>query len=458
LAPIHLAIENRFSINRNAVLKALLAGGANPNIAARDGQSPLHLASRLRNATAAAELLNGGANVNALDANGETPLHIILSGLAFDIKLPHLLLDHGADLTAKNRAGLIPGQYAEPRQHANREYDSIASQLWWEHIVKLFDEGNVAELDRLFDAAPQALSFRAGYQPDTLLERAIHAKRFDLLEDLLSRRAKAGLMDSDLDDALKYASWEKLDFAVRLLAAGANVNSKGESGRTALHVAARARNCDLLRMLIAKGADLRAVDGARTTVLDATFEHMNHSTDRRTIDLLLEAGHPPTLLSAAAHGDVEMLSTLSGDDLQLLDREYNATGVRPLHAAVCAGQTEVVKWLAERGVDLNASNPQPGRGVHTPLLTALSRNQEEIALLLINLGADVNGKSTHGAYPVNAVVAWGRSPRILELLLARNANRTSIYQKKTVIELAKESKSKYRERYLELLGVSAEAH
>jgi ankyrin repeat protein len=191
------------------------------------------------------------------------------------------------------------------------------------------------------------------------------------------------------------------------------------------------------------------------TVLDALFERTFHRHDLKAVQLLLEAGHPPTLLSAAASGDVELLRKLSGDDLQTLDRAYTGNGIRPLHAAVLGEQLGAVKWLVERGVDLNASN-HGGQGkvpVDTPLMEALSHNNTEIAILLINLGADVNQKGSHGKYPVNVVIAWGRSPKILEALLAHQANLSFTYQKKTVRELVRDSKSKNRERYLELLGV-----
>ena len=45
-----------------------------------------------------------------------------------------------------------------------------------------------------------------------------------------------------------------------------------------------------------------------------------------------------------------------------------------------------------------------------------------------------------------------RGPQVLEALLAHGADLSFTYQKKSVQELAKNSKSKHRERYLELLN------
>ncbi len=46
----------------------------------------------------------------------------------------------------------------------------------------------------------------------------------------------------------------------QLLAAGADINAKDDSGETALHCAARAGHSKIVRVLIAKGADVNAKD------------------------------------------------------------------------------------------------------------------------------------------------------------------------------------------------------
>ena len=86
------------------------------------------------------------------------------------------------------------------------------------------------------------------------------------------------------------------------------------------------------------------------------------------------------------------------------------------------------------------------------MMVALGYNMADIAILLIDHGADVNCKSSNGYYPVHAVIAWNRDPKILEVLLTHGADPTFKHQNKTAVELAINSKSKHRGRYLELLG------
>jgi ankyrin repeat protein len=448
VAPLHFAVDRR-----DAILKLLISNGEDPNLPRPDGKTPLHLAAERSNDAAVVVLLKAGAHVNAVDSQGRTPLHVALSSAVDNRKVGQPLIDHGANLTAMDHAGLIPGKDVKVSD------GGIAGSIWWDQIVKAFDSGNVAKIDQMFDVAPEALTFGREDTGESFLERAIREKRVDIFDYVIARRRGANLPDTHLSDTLRAVSWGQPEFVERLLDAGADVNSRSKTGRTALHVAATATNVAVLRLLLARGADVTAVDDAGTTVLDALFENTFHHDDRNALDLLRDAGHPPTLLSAAATGDLALLSQLSNDDLQALDRGYNATGIRPMHAAVLGGQTGVVQWLVKRGVDLNASNRGgPGRRtLETPLMMALGYNDTEIATMLINLGADVNDNGGFGLHPLSAVVAWDRSPKILEALLAHNVDLTVKHEKMTVRDLAKASKSKNRERYLELLGVSAEA-
>jgi ankyrin repeat protein len=88
-------------------------------------------------------------------------------------------------------------------------------------------------------------------------------------------------------------------------------------------------------------------------------------------------------------------------------------------------------------------------------MRALSHGLTDVAILLINSGADVNCKGSSGHYPVHAVVEWERDPKLLEALLAHGADPMLKYRDRTAIDLAKSSKCKHREWYLELFGAAA---
>jgi ankyrin repeat protein len=117
------------------VVRLLLEHGADPNIQNEDGWTPLHVAAIRGHVDVVRFLLEHGANPNARDKDGMTPLHLMseyhefLSLLLrygdkdeilkygkpppprwvpFHVEVAKLLLEHGADLNAKNESGWTP--------------------------------------------------------------------------------------------------------------------------------------------------------------------------------------------------------------------------------------------------------------------------------------------------------------------------------------------------------------
>lgn len=66
---------------------------------------------------------------------------------------------------------------------------------------------------------------------------------------------------------------------------------------------------------------------------------------------------------------------------------------RPIHVAAYYGRDEIIKYLAMKGADLNALNKG---GKRTALLTAIWKDHESTALLLLSLGADSTIKTSSG--------------------------------------------------------------
>jgi ankyrin repeat protein len=87
-----------------ADLAALLLGaGANPNLAAAEGETPLHIAAFEGSEPCVRLLLQNGADVNARTELGKTPL--MNAAQAGSLSVLRTLLDAGADITALDKAG-----------------------------------------------------------------------------------------------------------------------------------------------------------------------------------------------------------------------------------------------------------------------------------------------------------------------------------------------------------------
>ena len=147
--------------------------------------------------------------------------------------------------------------------------------------------------------------------------------------------------------------------AVRaLLSAGEDVNAAQGDGMTALHWAARRGESEMVRMLLAAGANLRAITrlGNYTPLLLAS-----------------EGGHAAAIDALVA----------AGADL----KSTTAAGVTPLMLASASGQAPAVKALLAHGPDVNATEPLRGQ---TALMFAAANRRADVVRVLIAAKANVN--------------------------------------------------------------------
>ena len=84
----------------------LLDNGADANIAAADGYTPLHLAVMKGNQNLVKLFLEKNALVNTQNADGDSPLHTAVSNGFFDIT--KLLIKKGSNVNVQNKEGRTP--------------------------------------------------------------------------------------------------------------------------------------------------------------------------------------------------------------------------------------------------------------------------------------------------------------------------------------------------------------
>lgn len=143
--------------------------------------------------------------------------------------------------------------------------------------------------------------------------------------------AKAQMPPSAMDIArqggLPQAAWSGDLAAIERLAAAGGIDARDGHGRTALHIAAHARQREAMRLLVRLGADPRALDAQRY--------------DAVTI--------------AAVADDVETLrvALAIGGDPKAITSPYDGTA---LIAAAHLGHDEVVRVLIEAGAPLDHVN------------------------------------------------------------------------------------------------------
>jgi len=132
------------------------------------------------------------------------------------------------------------------------------------------------------------------------------------------------------------------------------------------------------------------------------------------------------LACAADGGQKDMVKYLleKGSDVNAT----NSTGLTALHFAACGNKTnqaDVAILLLDNGADVNAK----ANGGNTPLHYAASRGNAEVAKLLLDKGADINAKANVNIYknltPLHQAVSVG-SVSVTELLLDKGADANAI--------------------------------
>ena len=207
--------------------------------------------------------------------------------------------------------------------------------------------------------------------------------------------------------------------ALRLLAKGANPNTPGADGTTAIMWAASNADVELVRALARAGADVTLKNQFGTTAL--TEAAILGSAP--IIDALIKAGADPNtknpegetaLMAAARSGKVDAAAVLIEAGAEINAKEEFG-GQSALMWAAAQSQAGMVKLLVSRGADVNArglvrnwerkviNEPRPkdmNEGGFTPLLYAAREGCVECARQLMAAGADPDIADPHLATPL----------------------------------------------------------
>jgi ankyrin repeat protein len=262
------------------------------------GLTPLLFASREGCLDCVRALVDGGADINASDPEGITPLIMALINLRFDVA--SLLIDKGAnihrwdwygrtplyaavDMNTIPRGGRPDGPVTDTTtslQLIERLLASGAnpnSQLKLVPPLRHLVDDRVVDRSLVIGATPLLRAAKAFDTPAVALLLK-HGANVHLpnVRGMTPVMVAAGLASVDADSRGLYTTEDVQQRSIAtltlLLEHGADINGQ-ESGRglTALHEAARWGWNDVVKFLIAHGADVRATDTRGMTPVDSAL-------------------------------------------------------------------------------------------------------------------------------------------------------------------------------------------
>lgn len=468
--------------------KTLLEKGADANTRDERKATALMLVASSGNRDLVTLLLDRGADVKAADDEGDQALY-----WAVNAEIVHLLHSRGADVNARNADGetvlmrivgrhsptLVKALLAEGADPKRKDRDGVTALIrtasWTQYdMVVGGEEEACAEIARMLVSAGAEVNAQ-DREGMTALMRAASGDHSKTVLALLECGADVNLRDRRGRTALTWAARSGKDnedvlalikkgaqvgvlpallmgdreAARTALTQSADLNARGPYGEMALMVAAEKGDADLVRALLAKGADPNAHEDEsdESEAYRQRSLHSNRSPARRE-----NVGVTALHLALAGRADYAIPSgslSWSGDPkeparLQIVKAlleggaDVNARdedGRTALLLAVVVSPIEVVRTLLDRGADLHVLAPPLFEGASplvfakraTALTIAAGVKRPEIVRELLASGADPNARNP-GDVTALIAAAGTDAPESVRLLLAKGADANAKMQ------------------------------
>lgn len=340
----------------------------------------LHHVVRNKNVDLLKLLLSKGIDVNSKDSEGNTALHIAAEKCS--TQLEEILVSNNADLTSVNNFGHTPLFLAEETFRKGRK----------KFVKILLRKGR-----RL--SGKNYKHYKSYYR---LCEKIIRGSVYSYKKFLRNQDLDVDFTQiNGVESPLMFAVLKgRFDIVKNLVDAGANVNfRKNGKGESALHLAAKYNQIEIMSFLLESGAD------PNCTISDAYLWTPLHyavgNPGRMPAEMLLNRGALPNLSNvtlpylsalheAVAAGNVFCVELLLNHNADIDHRDK--MGMTALLQACEYSQAEVIELLLRNKADPNIADNE-GR---TALLVACSSDEDYVVERLVQQGADLDVRDNNG--------------------------------------------------------------
>jgi ankyrin repeat protein len=388
--PLHTAAFD----GRSDIVRFLLGKGADINLLNRNKQTALHSAS---SEEVAGLLIEAGISVDARDAKGRTALH-----LSNNVELSRYLLSKGASIEAKDNLGETP----------------------LHHAMNAYSKKPIAKFLILADADI--------YSKDINGKLPIHKVKSLEIGQLLFRYFPEYKNMVDTKDAagktpLQYAITKgQKSLALLFVHSGADVNQKGDDGKSLLHLAYNRESVDLL---ISKKIEINTTDqNGKTPLYDSLLN--GHEVVAGTLincgANLAQEEKDFLLANAAIKGHFAVLKLLCQQGANVT--QLNDAGKNLTYLALHNNKVEIAEFLLERGVTISAEEKD------FLLHLAATEGYLQVAALLIEQGANLQQLGDNGKTLL--YLALNRGQKEVSKLLVQKGLKLTMQEEELLVQEA----------------------
>ncbi len=323
------------------------------------------------------------------DNSGKTPLHCAAFNGKLDI-VKYFVDEEKIDASIKDNSGWTPLHWASWNGHLDVAKYLIGRGA---NLVNIKDKDGKTPLDiadqkgytDIVEILKQAQS--GLYKKYNELLTAVLENNLNKVKDLIGQGTSLETKDSYGWTLLHFASIHNYsDMAEYLISKGVDINARDQYGKTPLHLTSWFNRLDAMKCLISNNADINAKDNNGKTPLDDS----GFNSDAKRV--LMQA-----------HLDKELLTTVEGNYLEKIKGLIAQDVSKDRHGAyyyAWSGNLNMVKFLVERDVDVNATDKYGCTLLHWATL----KGHLDVAKFLASKGANVNAEDILGRKPIHFAV------------------------------------------------------
>uniref|UniRef100_UPI0035902682 ankyrin-3-like n=1 Tax=Myxine glutinosa TaxID=7769 RepID=UPI0035902682 len=259
-----------------------------------------------------------------------------------------------------------------------------------------------------------------------------------IVSELLQRDADVAAATKKGNQALHVACLAgKVEVARVLIRRGADVNAQAQHGFTPLYMASQENHVEVLRLLLENGADQTIPTEDGFTPLAVALQQGHEPAVATLLESDIrrpgsregqggESNRPapprtrlPALHAAARKGDMQAVGIIldGGHHIEsdmMMNKENSSSGFTALHIAAHYGSQDVAVLLLDRGADCNF---KANNGI-TPLHVSAKRGHTELVTTLLDHGATIDAGTRDGLTPLHCAARSGHESTV-RLLIER---------------------------------------